>query len=224
MCNVITHARWTKLLGMQIRTKNTSITIALLLFWLWFILAAIPQVPQESLWLFNHTFGSCGSFHLSQLGNFDESTQQGLVAQNLQYLAHSDNEQGSTLYTLEYPFVRIIGASITCSSRALLTNQYSTITVRVNYYCSGVACRQEPPDVKERRYVHLFSFACTIDGTEYVTLDHFTRHPYVNRSTENSGLLLVYKCRYCSVDPNVRDSPENGPRFHADTGCLGMLQ
>lgn len=200
----------------------------IILFWQWICLDAFVG-PQESAWLLKSTFGSCGWFqNFYDLGVFGgEPAQYGLVAQNLQFLAHTDYDSESMFYTLEYPRVRIISASIVCASRALQIDRYSTLTLRIHYSCRGVACGQEPSDVMYRQYTHLFSFACTVDGSRYTTLDHFMRHPYVNRSDQlnadqNSGALTSYPCSLCTVDPSVRDSPHTGPRFRPETGCVGM--
>lgn len=199
----------------------SSISI-FLLPWL-LIPVAHPRGPQETLFLDNLPFGSScmsGSLHL---GSYAESTQQGLVAQNLQYLANAYTES-SIFYTLEYPYVKIRAVSTVCLSRGLIRNRYSTITLRVDYDCRGIACRQAPSAITDTRYIHLFSFACQVNGSEFATMDHFGMHPYINRSYDNSGFLSVYKCSLCSVAPSIRDSPDTGPRFHADTGCLGIIK
>ena len=202
----------------------------LILFWQWISINAFVG-PQESAWLLKNTFGSCEWFqNVYELGVFGgEPAQHGLVAQNLHFLAHTDYANGSRLFTLEYPHVLIISATIVCASRALLIDHYSTLTLRIQYSCRGVACGQEPSDVKYRQYTHLFSFACTVDGTRYTTLDHFMKHPYINRSEQliddhGSGVLTSYPCRLCSVDPNIRNSPHTGPRFRPETGCVGKCR
>jgi hypothetical protein len=204
-----------KLLG------NVDMSWGLALLLIQLLSGVFPRIPLESLWLLNDTFGSCEPFQLPQLGSFTEATEQGLVAQNLQFLAHNDFAKSSTLYTMESPRVQIIQASILCSSRAIVRNRFSTVTIRVQYTCTGVACGQEPSDVREREYTHLFAFACTVSGNEYATLDNFMKHPHVNRSDDNHVHTFNRECSFCTVDPTIQDG--QGRIFHGDIGCLGML-
>lgn len=207
---------------MHVNRMAVSFAIVLLIMRL---CMALQQLPRESI-IFPQTVGSCGRFQVSQLGNFATSSQQGLVPQNLQYLARTDNTEGSIFFTLNYPFVRIINAVHTCESQALSRNKYSTVSVIVEYYCRGIACVQLPSDLQDILYTHLFSFACKIDNSEYATLNHFARRPFINRSTTNTAAANPRStpaglCMLCTVSPAVRDNPATGSRFNFTTGCLG---
>lgn len=189
--------------------KKNMETWFVLVLWVSLILVASPQVPEEPF--SSPDYGTCGRFELSQLGKFEILSQQGLVAQNLRFLA-PDNAS--------LPYVQIQRALRTCESLSLSRNQYATVTVWVRYTCIGFACGNTS---YEDTYIHLFSFACDNRST-YSTLDFFAQHPFVNRSTTNSGFTRSQpgSCTLCTVDPTMQDQLNIISKYYPVTGCLGM--
>ena len=187
-------------------------TSLVLVLWISLTLVAYPLTPEESFSL--PDYGSCGRFNLSLLGKSEAPSQLGLVAKNLHFFAP---------FNTPLPLIQIKRAIRTCESLSLSRNEYVTVTVLVWYTCTGIACgKASYEDGSSDVYMHLFSFACNSKNT-YSTLDFFAQHPFVNRSTTNSGFTRSRpgSCTLCTVDPALQDHPNMSSKYYPVTGCLG---
>lgn len=193
---------------------------SILIWWLFSIQLAVSQLPLLAYIVSPRLLGECLTLAISHLGNTANPDTNGLVPRSLVTIAMA-RDQTSIFYTTEVPPVQIMRGVVTCQSSAAYVSRYNTISVLVDYTCRGIACEQQPNDIKTVRYVHLFSFVC--DG-EYTTWDYVPGYSiYVNRTTTNliSSPIITREgsCSLCSNDPTFIDTP----RYDPVTACVGKF-
>lgn len=203
-------------------TKSKMASVLFSLIWLFSIsghtaLIVTPQLSAQR----SDLFGSCGHLEISQLGSFAEPSTSGLVPSNHQYSAQ-ERVQDDPFYTMDYPFVRINSAVITCESRSPMRIGYGTVSVIVEFTCIGVACGQT--QLENTTYSHLFSFVCRPGVSIYeiqTSIDGFRAS--INQDTTNSVSNTITasddSCMLCTNDISV----QTDPRFQQETGCFGMF-
>lgn len=200
--------------------KATSI----LVWWLLSIPVAISQLPLLANVVSPRLLGECTPLAVSILGNTGNPGTNGLIPRSLVAIATA-RDRTSIYYTTKTPSVQIVRVAVTCQSSAPHISMYNTISVLVNYTCSGVACEQQPNSVRTIHYVHLFSFVCDSSNSQYTLWDYVPGYSvYVNRTTNNlmsnPTIASEGSCSLCSNDPSFVDNP----RFEPVTGCVGEPQ
>ena len=156
---------------------------------------------------------------LHQLGSTNQLDNSGIVALNL-YEEAMRLERGSKFFPLDLPFVHILSAKVTCqSSYGIPMRGNQTFAVLVDYLCRGVACHQQPSEVRPVQYLHLFSFPCRRGGVGLYSLTFLTYMSflpaYIDRTPsntiENTEVSPPGSCMLCRVLPSSIQPPGYNP-------------
>lgn len=168
-------------------------------------------------------------------GPVNEPSTDGILAQNLLDLTLELYVPGDRLYTRVKPVVQILNYEIVCKSRSRQQpSEYSSMTILVQYTCSGPPCTTNPflaEDGITRTYTTLFSLFCiggnTWDLQSHTAIAHLGFHAGFTRAPDNgftnTEIAEDGMCSVCTTDSDATTAQFMPALYNPDTGCVSKL-